>query len=78
MLNKTKTNDLLHAKRPHKALLASMSIMCHNGGETHGHLFLHCPVGRDMWQILFAIDGKMWLIRSTVEEFLFTSFVGFW
>ena len=31
--------------------------MCKWDGETINHLFLHCPVARDLWDMIFCLFG---------------------
>lgn len=50
--------------------------MCSSSEDAHNHLFLHCAITWDMWQRLFAIDGKISLVPSRMADLL-TSFVGF-
>ena len=36
--------------------------MCKSSGESVDHLFLHCPVARDLWSIVLGLFGVSWVI----------------
>lgn len=73
VLNKINTNDLLQFRN--MALSLDIYVLCFNNKETHGHLFLHCPVAWDLWNRLLVFSGDYWVVPEKVE-FLLTSLVG--
>ncbi|XP_060217918.1 putative acyl-activating enzyme 19 isoform X2 [Lycium barbarum] len=48
--------------------LANRCYMCHCTSETINHLFLHCPVATDVWNMFLTLFGLQWVIPHTVRE----------
>ena len=44
--------------------------MCKRSGKTTDHLLLHCPVTREMWNIVFSLFGINWVMPRGVVELL--------
>ena len=40
--------------------------MCKCNGELVDHLFLHCPVVRDLWSMVFGLFGVSWVMPQSV------------
>jgi hypothetical protein len=36
--------------------------MCKADGESIDHFFLHCPVAREMWVVIFNLFGMNWVM----------------
>lgn len=70
VVNRVNTNDLLQIRWPHKALSPNVCVLCFKDAETHIHLFLHCPVAREMWSRLLAYSGEHWVVPQQVDNFL--------
>ena len=50
--------------------LISWCCMCQADGETIDHLFLHCPVAREMWAAVFNLYGMSWVMPRRVIDLL--------
>lgn len=70
-------NVLLQIRRSHKVLSPNVCITCLRDEETHSHLFLHCPVAREMLSRLLALSGACWLAPKQVDDFLMIGWLGF-
>ena len=44
--------------------------MCKVDGETTDHLFLHCSIARDLWDLVFSMFGVWWVMLCHVMELL--------
>lgn len=50
--------------------LCSRCLLCGRNLETNSHLFLHCPITRQLWQLFLNIVGPRWTMPATIEELL--------
>jgi hypothetical protein len=44
--------------------------MCKARGESVNHLFLHCNVARDLWNMFFSLFGIPWIMPRGVMDLL--------
>ena len=44
--------------------------MCKCNSETVDHLFLHCPVALELWDMVFGLFGVCWVMPMSVVELL--------
>ena len=42
--------------------------MCKCNCETVDHLFLHCPVALELWDMVFRLFGVCWVMLMSVVE----------
>ena len=40
--------------------------MCKCNGESIDHLFLHCPVALELWDMIFGLFGVCWVMPMSV------------
>ncbi len=66
-LGKILTTDNL---RKQNIILVSWYCMCKADGETIDHLFLHCPVAREMCAAIYNLFGASWVMRRQVIDLL--------
>jgi hypothetical protein len=57
-----------HRKR--KVLILDWCCMCKSGGESVNHLLLHCPITRDLWDMVFTLFGVCWVMPKGAEDLL--------
>ena len=72
-----KVLNLDHLKKKEKAL-ANKCFLC-GEEETVGHLLVHCPKARVLWDLLLAIVGVNWVFLLSIKETLLSwggTFVG--
>lgn len=50
--------------------LCSRCLLCGRDLETNSHLFLHCPITRQLRKSFLNIVGLRWTIPATTEELL--------
>ena len=36
--------------------------MCKAGAESVNHLLFHCPVARELWNMIFSLFGVSWVM----------------
>lgn len=59
------THDKLQRRCFH---LSSRCFLCQQEAETNGHLFLHCPITRQLWQLFAALAQIVWVMpQSTLD-----------
>ncbi len=56
--------------RKRKVLILDWCCMCKSGGESVNHLLLHCPITRDLWDMVFTLFGVCWVMPKGVEDLL--------
>jgi hypothetical protein len=44
--------------------------MCKVDGESVDHLFLHCSMARDLWDMVFSLFGIQWVMPRRVVDLL--------
>ena len=44
--------------------------MCKCNGESIDHLFLHCPIAKDLWFMVLGLFGVSWVSPKNVVELL--------
>ena len=44
--------------------------MCKCNSETIDHLFLHCPVALELWDMVFGLFGVCWVMPFSVVGLL--------
>ena len=74
VLGKVLTIDNL---RKRQLLLIDWCCMCKASGESIDHLFLHCPIARDLWSLAFSAFGVWWVMPCHVLELLLCWSTGF-
>ena len=48
--------------RKRKVLFLDWCCMCKSNGELVNHLLLHCPITRDLWDMVFSLFGVCWVM----------------
>ena len=48
--------------RKRKVLFLDWCCMCKSNGELVYHLLLHCPITRDLWDMVFSLFGVCWVM----------------
>lgn len=76
VLNRVNINELPQIRRPHEVLSPNVYVLCLKDDENHSHMFLRCPVARDMWSRLLAFNDEYWVLLLLVE-FLLIGLVDF-
>ena len=56
--------------RKRKVLILDWCCMCKSNGESVNHLLLHCPITRDLWDMVFSLLGVCWVMPKGVEDLL--------
>ena len=51
-------------------ILVSWCCMCRADGENIDHLFLHCPMSRELWDAGLTLFGVHWVMPRRVAEWL--------
>ena len=67
-LGKILTTDNL---RRHKVIILDWCYLCKADGESINHLLLHCPVARDLWNLVCSLFGVSWVMPRGVVDLLF-------
>ena len=49
--------------------------MCKKSGESVNHLLLHCPIASELWSMVWALFGLLWVMLQSVTD-LFSSSQG--
>ena len=44
--------------------------LCKKNGETTDHLFLHCPVAQELWNMVWSLFGVYWVMPCGVVDLL--------
>lgn len=44
--------------------------MCKKDGEIIDHLLIHCPIAKELWNMVFLLFGVQWTMPSGVAELL--------
>jgi hypothetical protein len=44
--------------------------MCKSNGESVDHLLLHCPIAKDLWDMLLCLLGVTWVMPHSVSAML--------
>ena len=44
--------------------------LCKKNGETTDHLFLHCPLAQELWNMVWSLFGVYWVMRCGVVDIL--------
>ena len=66
-LGKILTTDNLRKRR---VTILDWCCMCKADGESVNHLLLHCPVARDLWNIIFSLFGISWVMPRGVVDLI--------
>ena len=48
--------------RKRNIIIVSWCCMCKTNGESIDHLFIHCPVARELWNAVFCTFGVLWVM----------------
>lgn len=48
--------------------IANRCYMCPRNAVSHGHLFLHCTVAADLWNIFISLFGHRWVMPQNFRE----------
>ena len=54
--------------RKRKVCILDWCYMCKCNNETVDHLFIHCPVALEMWDMVFGLFGVCWVMPMSVVE----------
>jgi hypothetical protein len=71
-LGKVLTADNL---RRRNLILVSWCCMCKADGESVDHLFLHCALARELWNMAFSLFGMYWVMPKRIVD-VFASWKG--
>uniref|UniRef100_A0A7N2MU36 Ultraviolet-B receptor UVR8 n=1 Tax=Quercus lobata TaxID=97700 RepID=A0A7N2MU36_QUELO len=52
--------------RKRKVCILDWCYMCKRSSESVDHLFLHCPVASELWDMVFGLFGVCWIMPSSV------------
>ena len=52
--------------RKRKVCILDWCYMCKCNSESVNHLFLHCPVASEVWDMVFGLFGVSWVMPSSV------------
>jgi hypothetical protein len=66
-LGKILTTDNLRKRR---IIILDWCCMCKADGESVNHLLLHCPVARDLWNMIFSLFGISWVMPRGVVDLI--------
>ena len=66
-LGKILTTDNLQKRR---VTILDWCCMCKADGESVNHLLLHCPVARDLWNMIFSLFGISWVMPRGVVDLI--------
>ena len=66
-LGKILTTDKLRKRR---VIILDCCCMCKADGESVNHLLLHCPVARELWNMIFSHFGISWVMPRGVVELI--------
>ena len=64
------TVENLENLRKRNIILVSWCCMCKRDEETVDHLMLHCPLGRELWGLIFKLFGVEWVMLRKVVKLL--------
>jgi hypothetical protein len=67
VLGKILTADNL---RKRKIVIVTWCCMCKDDGESIGHLFIHCPVVKELWDAVLSLFGVMWVMPRRVRNLI--------
>ena len=56
--------------RKRHIIIVSWCCMYKANGESIDHLFIHCPVARELWSAVFCTFGVLWVMPQTVRELI--------
>ena len=56
--------------RKRKVCILDWCYMCKCNSETINHLFLHCPVALELWDMVFGLFGVCWVMPFSVVGLL--------
>ena len=56
--------------RKRKVCILDWCYMCKCSSESVSHLFLHCPVAAEVWDMVFGLFGVSWVMPSSVVGLL--------
>ena len=46
--------------RRYQVVVVDLYCMCKRGEETIDHLIMHCPIARELWNLVFPLFGVQW------------------
>ena len=64
-LGKVLTADNL---RKRNIVIISWCCMCKKDGESIDHLFLHCEIAKELWNLILTLFGVHWVMPQSVRE----------
>uniref|UniRef100_A0A2N9HK65 Uncharacterized protein n=1 Tax=Fagus sylvatica TaxID=28930 RepID=A0A2N9HK65_FAGSY len=64
-LGKVLTADNL---RKRNIVIISWCCMCKKDGESIDHLFLHCEIAKELWNLILTLFGVHWVMPRSVRE----------
>ena len=67
VLGKILTADNL---RKRNIVIVSWCCMCKDDGESIDHLFIHCPVVKELWDAVLSLFGVMWVMPRRVRNLI--------
>ena len=56
--------------RNRRLVVIDWCCMCKKAGESINHLLLHCPIARELWNMVFTLFGLSWAMPNYVVELL--------
>ena len=56
--------------RRRKLVAVDWCYMCKRSGEIVDHLFLHCPVAQELWNMVCSVFGVDWVMPCGVVDLL--------
>ena len=54
--------------RNRNVVILEWCCMCKIDGESVNHLLLHCPLAQELWEMVIAIFGVVWVMPKGVER----------
>ena len=51
--------------------------MCKWSGESINHLLLHCPIAFELWTMVWALFGLLWVMPQSVNRLIFSLAMSF-
>lgn len=59
------TQDNLAKK---KLQIVNRCYLCQKEAESHSHLFLHCTITAELWNMFYSLFGLSWVMPNSIKE----------